>query len=306
MPALLKWLKGKLGDLSFDVRRAGGIIAGLTPKSKQTDDEARPLDDYRNIIRGAAERIAGGDLWFVRDEFGRVHTPITSLPSALRCCLTIRGENLVGIDLNNSQPLFLGLAAQRKALQDMDLQRERDKKFPLFSSKTNNPQPTNQPTQPTHPYKGDDFQDKLSEIDDYLRVCMEGQFYETLAGADRTRQQAKDALFVPLFGECQYAYRGWLWQRFEGRFPAVARFVRDAKSRDYRRLAYLMQGEESAFFIDRCCGRIMRERPDLPLLTIHDSLVTLPEHVKYVQGVIDDEFAKMDVVPTLEVDPWGG
>jgi hypothetical protein len=53
-------------------------------------------------------------------------------------------------------------------------------------------------------------------------------------------------------------------------------------------------------FIHRVCGRVLEERPGVPLFTIHDSLLTTPEHVGYVRGVIREEFAELGVRVTLK------
>ena len=44
----------------------------------------------------------------------------------------------------------------------------------------------------------------------------------------------------------------------------------------------------------------MAERPELPVLTIHDSILTVPGEVEYVRAVILDEFAKLDIEPALK------
>jgi hypothetical protein len=44
----------------------------------------------------------------------------------------------------------------------------------------------------------------------------------------------------------------------------------------------------------------MRERPDLPLFTIHDPVGTTPEHAEYVRGVVMREFAALGLSPTLK------
>jgi hypothetical protein len=54
-------------------------------------------------------------------------------------------------------------------------------------------------------------------------------------------------------------------------------------------------------FIYRICGRIMRERPRMALLTLHDSLLTSSKaDLDYIVGVILDEFRKLGVTPTLK------
>lgn len=92
----------------FDLRRALQIVGTLEP-----DDGCRlTTAQYRAIVREQCIRMAERDRYITADAYGRVHTPITSLPKALRQCLSIAGRPLVGIDIANSQPLFAGVVAR--------------------------------------------------------------------------------------------------------------------------------------------------------------------------------------------------
>ena len=67
-----------------------------------------------------------------------------------------------------------------------------------------------------------------------------------------------------------------------------------------------MQAYEATLVIATICERIMRERPDLPIITIHDSFLTTEEHVAYVKSVILDEFSKVGVTPKLKHETYAG
>lgn len=66
-----------------------------------------------------------------------------------------------------------------------------------------------------------------------------------------------------------------------------------------------MQHAESSLFIGAVCGRIMREGPSVPILTIHDSLLTTPQYVDYAESVIREEFDKLGVSPRLKEEDYG-
>ena len=56
---------------------------------------------------------------FVADDFARrIHTNLTQLKRELRADLRIAGQPLVQIDIKNSQPLFIGLAARKYGVED--------------------------------------------------------------------------------------------------------------------------------------------------------------------------------------------
>jgi hypothetical protein len=306
-----RWLRDNLDRLHFDAGEAARIIDGMTPdKGGKIQDVA----EYRRLIAASAARLAGGELWLTRCDYGRVHTPLTSLPRVLRRCLTVGGERLVGIDLKNSQPLFLGLLCRasgdyrgirRGTPPDTPSESRQERSF--FSSgkqpKQHNKHHKTNPNQ-TPPHNDAPFPDMPSDLREYLEVCQRGECYESLAAPDRTRDEVKAKLWLPLFGHPSEdrAYQGWVWHRLCDRYPTVAGFLYRIKMREYERLAHLLQGHESNFFISTVCPRIRRERPDLPLYTIHDSLLTTPVHVGYVRGVVMDEFRKMGLEPSLKVE----
>jgi hypothetical protein len=140
------------------------------------------------------------------------------------------------------------------------------------------------------------------EEERFLQLCEEGQIYQALGSPGDERNRIKRRLLCAFYRNPRGSspYPNGMWARLSRRFPAVARVLSEIKERDYRRAAWLMQCLESTVFIHRICGRIKRERPDVPLLTKHDSLGTVPQHVEYVEGVIRDEFARLGVGVTLK------
>jgi Protein of unknown function (DUF3987) len=107
------------GLLVFDSGRARDVLDGRQPRrmtAKEREEHRRQRYEY-------FEHFAAGEGWFAADAYGRFHSPLTALEAELRCCLRVAARDratgegrllpLVGIDLKNSQPLFLGLIARR-------------------------------------------------------------------------------------------------------------------------------------------------------------------------------------------------
>lgn len=67
-----------------------------------------------------------------------------------------------------------------------------------------------------------------------------------------------------------------------------------------------MQNIEATLFIHVIANRIRQEKPDLPIYTIHDSVLTVPRAVNYVRTVIRDEFNQIGVYPTLKEETYDG
>jgi hypothetical protein len=99
-----------------------------------------------------------------------------------------------------------------------------------------------------------------------------------------------------------YVQKSVLRKIFKDQFPNVDKFVRDAKRANYCDLAKNMQRSESNFLIKGVCDHIRRDEPSIPILTIHDSIMTLPAYVDFVRDVILDDFKKMGICPKLKVD----
>ncbi len=282
-----RWLESKLRLIEFDLDLAHSIIRTLQP-----DDDAKiSRREYRAILRGSCQRFADGELYLTCDRFGRVHTPLTSLAKPLRCCLSVDGETLVGLDLANSQPLIAGICARQFFNSAKGRQRLLQRSF----NNQANPYRFRQSIKEARP--------KRLGVERYIALCEDGLFYESLMqeGDDRDRFKQR---FYPnvFFGENHW--RSSLKERFEHRHPEVAEMLRKMKRKEYQRSAWLLQNIEAMLFIDCIANRIRSERQELPLFTIHDCLLTVPQDIDYLASVIRDEFAKLSVDPTLKKETY--
>jgi hypothetical protein len=75
----------------------------------------------RHYYTAHLQTISDKEFRFSQDDFsGRIHTNVTNMYKPLRSLLTIDGQSgeLGEIDIKNSQPLFLGIAARKRGLID--------------------------------------------------------------------------------------------------------------------------------------------------------------------------------------------
>ena len=327
-----RWLRSHLSRLQFDFGLAERIISTMRPDagSRMTDSE------YQVLIHEICKRFKpGGSRNFSVDAYGRVHTSVTNLPKELRCCLTMDGQHLAGLDLANSQPLICGIVAQRFATSPNARRRMQERRYdhrttpyvrqelvamrkhPAVSqaqdgnrglgSEANQPgelSPIMWRIQPSSAVNTGVFSRRQLpsgapvDLIRYLAVCEEGQLYEHLMepGDDR------DELKVQVFRDVFFGRAGsWspLMRRFDHEFPTVAEMLRSLKRRDYKHSSRSMQSYESTLFIAIICERMRKERPDVPIFTIHDCILTVADHAEYVREVILDEFAKLGIHPKL-------
>lgn len=135
------------------------------------------------------------------------------------------------------------------------------------------------------------------------------------------RDQVKEIVFTVLFGKTPVTTTHRVKLAFKNLFPTVYRIIgavkcgRNPKSKSYekkrrshrknvdspsRTLACALQSLESEIILNTICGEIIRKDDSIPLFTIHDSIITLPEHIEYVTKVMNDSFiAKMGYAPKL-------
>ena len=77
------------------------------------------------------------------------------------------------------------------------------------------------------------------------------------------------------------------------------------KKKDRKGLACLLQRMESFMVIEVICRRIAREKPKLPIFTIHDSIVTTKGNEGYVRNVMEEELEQfVGIKPHLKTKEW--
>lgn len=160
------------------------------------------------------------------------------------------------------------------------------------------------------------------DVKKYIDWVVAGNFYEKFGDElfDRKlipndcpnrRDAAKDITFHILFGKNDSEKRvKKAVKAFREVFPsvfAITEMVKfgDREDRPHSSLACTMQAFEAELVLQHCCGTIAYERPDLPIFTIHDSIVTTVGNEHYVQEVMERTFnAIVGYVPKFKFEPW--
>jgi hypothetical protein len=122
-----------------------------------------------------------------------------------------------------------------------------------------------------------------------------------------TRKQMKASMFQVLFtdnrfiGQADAKYK----RIFKRHFPDVYQLFSLLKTKDKKVLPILLQRIESNEILLNITKRIARERPDLPIYTIHDSIVTTTGNEMYIKGIMEEELAKtIGFPPKLSISHW--
>ena len=140
--------------------------------------------------------------------------------------------------------------------------------------------------------------DTIEEIERFMELCETGQFYELFMNENRTRRTVKLELLKVFFSANRQSVE--LKKEFKQQFPRLDQFIRRIKKGNYERLAHMAQSYESILIIRSVCGRFMNERPEVPVLTLHDAIYTTATNADYVADVMQDEFRSLGINPKLE------
>jgi hypothetical protein len=160
------------------------------------------------------------------------------------------------------------------------------------------------------------FQSK--DVQEYLDWVTSGTFYENLGNViaptlkiekhKTLRDAAKKATYSILFG--RKGNNSKAVRAFNERFPSVAEIVAlikygNPEEEYHRTLSCALQVFESDIVLNQCCRIISDERPDLPIFTVHDSIVTLQGEQEYVKSVMERTIKNLvGYTPKLDCQNW--
>lgn len=272
-----------------------------------------PLTQYRNAQVSIA-KIAGGRFNHHFDHnVYRFHSAITHCKSELRNAITIGGADVVAVDLSNSQPTLLTLLLNHRfwtategfcaanipylGIQDMF---NDEANFTLFINMCRDAQHNEY---------------KKAELDRFVGMVATGTFYQNFrlrleeAGAGRFENDkaVKPELFTVLFTSNRYLHQPAAASKrvFREWFPNVYELSAAIKAKDPANLPILLQRIESYVMFHKIVARIARERPDLPLIPIHDSIATVKGEEDYIKRVMSEELTLcLGFAPHFKYDAW--
>jgi hypothetical protein len=158
------------------------------------------------------------------------------------------------------------------------------------------------------------------DVQKFIEVVSAGQLYEymeeqihehnrSVSGEikEYTRKDIKVIIFTVLFTDNRFIGQQSATPKriFKSIFPNVYKILAMIKKTDKTMLAILLQKLESMVVLDRITKRIAKERPKLPIYTIHDSITTTVGNEEYVQNVMKEEIQKaIGIVPALSIEFW--
>jgi hypothetical protein len=281
-------------------------------------NEKHPFSQYKSASVNIGRLSTGDYALSIDDNVHRLHSVLSNMRKEIRHCITFKGQQLVSVDIKNSQP-YLSTAILCESFWDWG------RKLHPFYNYLN--------IKDIGKAKVDSIFKAKHSIDSYIMLCKsaesqsasdlqlfrqiasKGEFYEYLMKAFEqdlgingiTREQAKKMVFQVLFTDNRFLGQKDAEPKrlFKKLFPTVYELFRRIKRHGNELLPCLLQSIESYLILEVITKRIAREKPGLPIFTIHDSIVTTLGNEQYVSQVMVDELTRaIGLAPNVEFEYW--
>lgn len=306
------WDTGKLG---IDVKSANDWIENnkaekiqaiktTNSKTQQVDIEnaINTAEDFKYLVSIINDRKCSYRFSGIGHRF---YSPLTNLKKELRNYLTYDGKPLVSIDIKNSQPFF-AIALFRKSFWSTTTQYSPNLNLHKLSKKLDE-------VLGIGSSRGSSIYDSIitliktsknltgqgSPFLHFIDLVVKGQLYEyiekefkpTYPNRFDCRQNVKKEVLRILYGDPKNEYDHFQkpCQTFKDHFPEVYSLFKLIKSEEYNLLPLLLQRIESYLVIDIICKEISKLHPQIPLFTIHDSIVTTKENEVIVEQIMSQQ-----------------
>ena len=109
-----------------------------------------------------------------------------------------------------------------------------------------------------------------------------GKFYERVGVSLKPpladRNEVKGLFFESLYGNLKTMRNSKIFKKLEEVSPPFAAAILDIKKDNYQELSHQLQRIESQIVIEGCCRKLMNISPSMPLLTVHDELMTTKQY----------------------------
>lgn len=299
---LLKEKKWNLGYEQWDVNK--------NKWSKKRNDFCRkyPKTQYKAIIHNIKSIEIGYYKAKIDTTVHRQHSVLTNMQKDFRNFITYDGQELVSIDVSNSQPYLMCLLFNPEFWKE-------NSTLPL--NITNISSNIKAIINPSLLIMIGYYVDNLEEekLATYKRKTSLGLMYEYIRdranehfGTSLVRDDIKTMLFMVFFSKNGYFNQkgAELKRLFAELFPEIYGLIELIKSENHAAFAILLQSIESEIILHRCCKRIWEEgNGKIPIFTIHDSIVTTKENVEFVERIMQEELTQcIGIPPKFKREEW--
>lgn len=238
----------------------------------------------------------------------RLHSVLTNIEKDYRNFTSYEDQDLVSIDITNSQPYLMNILYnpefwKEDSTSDFSIKDLPDNIKALINTSLSI-------------MIGNVLSEiSITNLNDYRDKTSQGQIYEHIRDLSNARfnlslerGDIKTMFYIVLFSKNRFYHqpKARLKRLFSELYPDAYKLVETVKSQNHATLACLLQAIESQIILHRCCKRIWEEgNGQIPIFTIHDSIVTTFENQAFVKNIMEEELTKaVGLPPTLTVEQW--
>jgi hypothetical protein len=305
----------KDGLLDFDVKKSKKIIYEMQirvgqqiPNIKTTYNHKRKIEYlekckiahlYKSLnFLGNISKISESEKfnYSITSSNQRLYSVFTNISKYIRPYFTYNGFPLTQLDLSSSQPLllfhFLNELKWKKEQNFKSFLKE-DKEYLLIQLYE-----TKQPLMldTLNGINDKKFNDelerfkKLFEGDFYINIIEEvkkcNPYSKKLKGFTNRKNCKKTIMYLLFERFTESKSKVPQYNSFKKTFPLITIVLDTLKEKQKNKVALILQNLESDLFLNNITKKISELNPDLPMFTIHDAILTTPEHVEYVNEIM--------------------
>ena len=325
---LSKWFKKKNNKLFLNSDLAKDFIKRdylYKVHSSEVEGESSNKILFSYILQYKSEmysiqKIQDCQFYFTIDTTSfRLHTPLTQIRIILRNCISYNSTQLISIDIKNCQP-YLSIILFNPSFWDISINNNHsyyikgsltlnDISKKLYLKYTNKiklldiPSINLDETVESQSYTGFHAYLEFIQMDDPYSHFQDLMNYVSPHKKDYTRPDIKSEIIVVFYSKNKtYTFTKKV---FRAAFPGVLKFLSLLKKEDHADLAILLQTIESHLILKVITKKIAKVNPNIPLYTIHDSIVTTKENEDIVKHIMHSELEKaIGIPPKLKVEDW--
>lgn len=256
------------------------------------------------------EKLNNHKYIFHRDNTSyRIHSNLTVLNKQFRPYITYDNQSLVSLDFSNSQP-FLSSVLFTNSFYDKN---HSGLNLYKLNRSIYNEMYNNHAIRDVLKYISNIQID--SDIFEFINNSVSGNIYEYILNIfnnidninSYSREDIKKMMFSVLFSNNHFLMQqNAIYKKtFSEQFPDVYNVFKIIKRKNNSRLPILLQSIESYLLIDNICKYIYKHYPNLPIYTIHDSIITLKGYEFKLKPIIES-ITKQIIghTPVIKLEYW--
>lgn len=299
----LSFLKKWFESLDVDILKAKEYLSAELAKD-ELNRTKHSLVRYNSRLLPIERLSAKNNIsFFVDNTAGRLHTPITQLKSELRKHLKWKGKVLCSVDISNSQPYLL------QSLMNVELFER--------CNMTDRITATNPAINPTRLKELIASISSKKDVVSFNQTVTSGRFYENFGillkengelidvPDEKIKEEVKRIIFTTFFSKnSAIKYRSVI-KLFKRTFPNVYKVISAIKKGQHNTLAVILQNLEADIILNNVCKKLDKKHPEVPLFTLHDSVITTEDNVELVEKTIQQTMKKFfDKKVSLKIERW--